>query len=261
MSMLEGNEKVVREEFKKQARGFSNKLLSLNNEELLNWIHNSLNLKKEMKVLDVASGTGILSRSIAPFVNHVNAIDLSQDMIDEGIRQNKRMNITNIDFKIAHAEQLPFDHGTFDLVISRLAFHHLISPSMVLNEMCRVSAVSGSVCVVDMISPENDKLYNLYNRYERLRDPSHTYALKETEYVKMFKENNLDIQDVETIEVPINAERWLTLTCTDDIISGKIRKDIELELETKNVITGLFPFSDNGEIKFKQKWIKILGKS
>jgi ubiquinone/menaquinone biosynthesis C-methylase UbiE len=59
MSMLEGNEKVVREGFKKQAKGFSNKLLSLNSEELLNWIHSSLNLKKEMKVLDVAAGTGI----------------------------------------------------------------------------------------------------------------------------------------------------------------------------------------------------------
>lgn len=39
MSMSKGNESIVREEFKKQARGFSNKLLTLNSEELLSWIH------------------------------------------------------------------------------------------------------------------------------------------------------------------------------------------------------------------------------
>jgi SAM-dependent methyltransferase len=193
-------------------------------------------------------------------VYHVTSIDLSQDMISEGINQNKRMSITNVDFKIAHAEQLPCDHGAFDLVISRLAFHHFTNPNKVLNEMCRVSAVSGSVCVVDMISPEDDKLYSLYNRYERLRDPSHTNALKETEYVKLFKENNLDIQYIETLDVPINVERWLALTNTNDRIAKRIIQDIELELETKDEITGLFPLIENGDIMFKQKWIKILGK-
>jgi ubiquinone/menaquinone biosynthesis C-methylase UbiE len=260
MSAPKGNESIVREEFKKQATGFSNKLLTLNSEELLNWIRVSLNLNTGMTVLDVAAGTGILSRSIAPFVQKVTSIDLSQDMISEGNYQNQQLNITNIDFKMAHAEDIPYNQGSFDLVISRLAFHHFTNPEKVLQEMSRVCDESGNVCVVDMISPEDDTLYNLYNNYERLRDPSHTNALKESEFVKLFKLIGLEIFSMETLDVPIHLQRWLELTRTNDQIANLINRDIALELETKKEITGLFPYIDNGEIKFNQKWIKIIGK-
>lgn len=260
MSASKGNESVVREEFKKQARGFSNKLLTLNSEELLNWIRVSLNLNLGMTVLDVAAGTGILSRSIAPFVQKVTSIDLSQDMISEGIYQNQQLNITNIEFNKAHAEEIPYSRGSFELVISRLAFHHFTNPEKVLQEMSRVCDESGSVCVVDMISPEDDDLCNLYNKYERLRDPSHTNALKESEFVKLFKQIGLEICSMETLDVPIHLKRWLELTHTNDQIASRINRDIELELESKKAITGLFPYIDNGEIKFNQKWIKIIGK-
>lgn len=220
----------------------------------------SLNLNMKMKVLDVAAGTGILSRSIATFVQNVTSIDLSQDMISEGIDQNQQLNITNIDFNIAHAEDIPYDQGSFDLVISRLAFHHFINPEKVLQEMSRVCDELGSVCVVDMISPEDDELYNLYNKYERLRDPSHTNALKESEFVKLFKRIGFEIYNMETLDVPIHLKRWLDLTHTNEQIAGLINRDIELELETKKEITGLFPYIDNGEIMFNQKWIKIIGK-
>lgn len=48
-----------------------------------------------------------------------------------------------------------------------------IRPTKVLQEMIRVSELLGTICVVDMISPEDNELYRQYNHYERLRDPSH----------------------------------------------------------------------------------------
>jgi ubiquinone/menaquinone biosynthesis C-methylase UbiE len=83
---------------KKQARGFLNKLLSLNSEDLLKWIHRSLNLNEGARVLDAAAGTGILSRYLAPYVNKVMSVDLSPDMIAVGIERNKEMNISNIEY-------------------------------------------------------------------------------------------------------------------------------------------------------------------
>lgn len=258
MSMQKGNEQAVRTEFQKQARGFSNKSLSLNSEDLLKWIHRSLTLNEGIKVLDVAAGTGILSRYLAPYVNKVMSIDLSPDMIAEGLERNNAMNISNIEFNLAHAEQLPSKEA-FDLVISRLAFHHFTNPKKVLQEMIRVSTLSGTICVVDMISPEDDDLYRLYNHYERLRDPSHRNALKETEFIKLFKNAGLDIQTIETIDVPINVNRWLELTSTDNQVAVQIIEDIQLELVEKKT-TGLFPYLERGEVMFKQKWIKVLGE-
>ncbi|XEC95564.1 class I SAM-dependent methyltransferase [Paenibacillus tarimensis] len=260
MSLPRGNESIVRKEFKKQAKGFSNPKLTINSEELLHWVRSSLNLNAGMTVLDVAAGTGILSRSIAPFVQHVTSIDLSQNMINEGKILNTRLNIANIDFMLGHAEEIPCANGSFDLAVSRLAFHHFTNPMKVLHEMCRVSKLSGSVCVVDMISPENDGLCKLYNHYERLRDPSHTTALKKSEFEHLFNQLDLEIQVIETLDVPVHVSRWLELTDTDAETTGDIIRDIELELETGNVVTGLFPYVENEEMMFRQKWIKIIGK-
>lgn len=259
MSLQRGNEQAIRTEFQKQARGFSNKFLSLNSEDLLKWIHQSLKLNEGVRVLDVAAGTGILSRYLATYVNKVTSIDLSPDMIAEGIERNKEMNISNIEFNLAHVEQLPSSNESFDLVICRLAFHHFTNVNKVLQEMIRVSTFSGAICVVDMISPEDNELYRLYNHYERLRDLSHTNALKETEFIALFNNAGLDIQTIETIDVPINVNRWLELTSTDEQVASQIIEDIQLELADKKT-TGLFPYLEHGDVMFKQKWIKVLGK-
>ncbi|OAB44945.1 class I SAM-dependent methyltransferase [Paenibacillus antarcticus] len=258
MSVQQGNEQIVRTEFQKQARGFSNKSLSLNSEDLLKWIHRHLPLNEGVKMLDVAAGTGILSRYLAPYVNKVISVDLSPDMIAEGIERNNALNISNIEFNLAHAEQIPSDKEAFDLVISRLAFHHFTNPKKVLEEMIRVSKLSGTICIVDMISPEDNELYHQYNHYERLRDPSHTNALKETEFIKLFENAGLDIQTIETIDVPINVNKWLELTSTADQVAVQIIEDIQLELADKKT-TGLFPYIESGEVMFTQKWIKVIG--
>jgi 2-polyprenyl-3-methyl-5-hydroxy-6-metoxy-1,4-benzoquinol methylase len=78
-----GHDEIIKREFKKQAKNFSDRLLTLNNQDYLSWIVDSLHLDEQMKVLDVAAGTGILSRAISPKVSHVTAIDLSEDMIKE----------------------------------------------------------------------------------------------------------------------------------------------------------------------------------
>lgn len=261
MSLHRSNEEAVREEFKKQAKGFSDNRLTLNNRTLLEWIRSGLGLHPGMEVLDVAAGTGILSRAIASSVKRVVSIDISEDMIAEGMRQNQAAGLSNIEYRLANVEQIPYGNDTFDLVISRLAFHHFANPAGVLREMSRVSAFAGEVCVVDMISPEDDTLCRLYNYYEQLRDPSHTYALKESELMSLFREADLSILSVETTDVPVHVDRWLELTRTDGLTAAQIKKDIERELLTGQPVTGLFPFIDQGETMFKQKWMKMVGKS
>ncbi|MCA0757083.1 class I SAM-dependent methyltransferase [Paenibacillus sp. N4] len=260
MSLHRSNEEAVREEFKKQAKGFSDKRLTLNNRTLLEWILKGLGIHSCMEVLDVAAGTGILSRAVAPGVKRVVSIDISEDMIEEGMRQNQAAGLPNIEYRLANGERILYGNDTFDLVISRLAFHHFAHPADVLREMSRVSTFAGEVCVVDMISPEDDMLCRLYNHYEMLRDPSHTYALKESELISLFCEADLFVLSVETMEVPVYVDRWLELARTDGLTAAQIIKDIERELLTGQPVTGLFPFIDQGETMFKQKWMKMVGK-
>lgn len=254
------HEKIVKEQFKKQAKGFANASLTLNRENLLTWILDNLDLKNDMRVLDVAGGTGILSRAIAPFVQHVTSVDISPDMIREGIKQTEQKGISNITFQLANAKTLPFKQGSFDLVISRLGFHHFAHPKKILQEMSRMCTYRGTVGVIDMMSREDEALSRLYNYYERLRDSSHVHALRKSQFTSLFESVGLEIKHIDVIDVPVQLQSWLALTKLDDYAREKILRDINTEMDTGKIITGLFPYMDNGEVMFKQKWIQLLGQ-
>ncbi|MDP5272885.1 class I SAM-dependent methyltransferase [Chengkuizengella axinellae] len=228
-------------------------------QRLSSWVLESLELNKEMKVLDVAAGTGILSRAISPFVKEVTSIDVSEDMIQEGIKENKNLGIENVHFHIGNVEHLPFTPREFDLVFSRFAFHHFIKPVVILGEMVRVCKEGGNVCVVDMISPEEGVLYQSYNHYERLRDPSHTYALKASHLIDMFTTTELKNITTEIISVDVNVQKWLKLTKTEHKIGEEIIVKLNEEILKNEKVTGMFPFVKDNEMMFKQKWLKIVG--
>jgi ubiquinone/menaquinone biosynthesis C-methylase UbiE len=258
---MEKHNQTVTNEFKKQAKNFSNKNLTLNKEEYIQWIIKSLQLREDMKVLDVAAGTGILSRAIAPFVDKVVSVDLTEDMIKEGMLQNKLKNINNIEYHQGNVENLPFNENSFDLVISRFAFHHFVDPARVLQEMKRVCKSSSTVSVVDMVSNENDLIYLKYNHYERLRDPSHTFALKKSQLKDLFGKSGININVEETVTVNVITEDWLNLTKTEEVVAEQIKKDLYEEISTKKVMTGMQPYVHDGVLKFKQTWMKIVGNT
>ncbi|AZS15431.1 class I SAM-dependent methyltransferase [Paenibacillus lutimineralis] len=257
---MEEHNNLIVKEFKKQAKDFSNQTLSMNNQDYIKWMIRSLQLNKQMKVLDVAAGTGILSRAIAPYVDRVVSVDISEAMIEEGITQNDLQGINNIEYIHGHVEQLPFEEDTFDLVISRFAFHHFLNPLLVLTEMTRVCKSQADVAVIDMISDEDETLSEQYNYYERLRDPSHTLALTKTQFMDYFNQAGLEIQTEDVLQVPVNVNSWLTLTKTEDKIAQHIKTSLQQELISSNEMTGMFPFVQGDELMFKQTWLQIIGK-
>ena len=66
-----------------------------------------LNLKPDFVVLDVAAGTGHLGRAIAPRVQRVIAVDMTPEMLRQGIGEAARAGINNIVFEQGRAEKLP----------------------------------------------------------------------------------------------------------------------------------------------------------
>jgi len=102
--------------------------------------------------------------------------------------------ISNAAFVRGDAEQLPFPEGSFDLVSCQCTFHHLPKPQVVLREMVRVAKPAGRLLIIDPLAPESDTKFELYNRIEVLRDPSHTLTLRLTEYLRLFDEAGLAIQ-------------------------------------------------------------------
>ena len=78
-------------------------------------------------------GGGHTALTFAPFVEKVIATDLTPAMLktaEKFIREEKK--ITNVEFELADAENLPFEDSSFDLVTCRIAPH----PFFKLSGIC-----------------------------------------------------------------------------------------------------------------------------
>ncbi len=101
---------------------------------------------------------------------------------------------------------MPFRDSTFSLVTCSAAFHHMQDPRLALAEMVRVCRPGGRIAVRD-VTPQVEKSA-VYDRMERLRDPSHTHALTPEELGRLGENLPLDspaLHGSVTADLPLDA--------------------------------------------------------
>lgn len=143
--------------------------------------------------LDVACGPGAFVLGLAPRVSFVRGIDLTVAMLDQARQSQLERQILNACFERGEAEQLPYRDATFDLVTCQCSLHHMPKPELALQEMVRVMKPVGRLIIIDSLSPESDPKFELYNRIESIRDPSHALTLRLTTFLEMFETLGLKI--------------------------------------------------------------------
>ncbi|MEU4225621.1 class I SAM-dependent methyltransferase [Nonomuraea sp. NPDC026600] len=108
------------------------------------------------RVLDVGCGTGYLSRILAPVVmpgGHVTGLDPSTAMIEYATRHAP----ANCAYVVGEGQDMPFPDGSFDLVISSLAVHHIPAGARpeALRQMFRVLRPGGRLLIAEFRPPAN----------------------------------------------------------------------------------------------------------
>ena len=164
-------------------------------------------VKKSDVVLDVACGPGIVTCEFAKVAQHVTGIDVTPAMIAVAEKLQLELGLSNTSWKLGDAENLPFMNDTFDVVIARYSFHHLLAPSVVLQEMIRVCKPGGRVLVADVAMPEDKS--SRYDQLELLRDPSHTHALTESEFDVLYRQSELVNRKYTSYAVELELEAQL----------------------------------------------------
>ena len=157
------------------------------------------------------------------------------------------------------AEALPIPDEAFDLVVSRLAFHHLEKPNPVFREMLRVCKAGGTIAIMDLVSPEDPAAAAAYNLHERKRDPSHSRALTEAELVGLLEGGRLVEVSSAGREIEVSVEAWLNLTETPVPVADSIKNDLRAEL-AGGAITGMRPFHRDQGLMFLQRWVVAVGR-
>jgi ubiquinone/menaquinone biosynthesis C-methylase UbiE len=245
---------AIREEFARQAASWGQDEIDAD----LLWAVGLLDLQPRWVVLDVAAGSGLLTRAVAPHVKEVVAVDITPEMLAHGRRQAERDGIANVRFEEGAAEDLPYPPGSFDLVMTRFSLHHFVRPHVATREMARVCRPGGRLAVIDIVSPEDEGLAARYNHLERLRDPSHTRALPPSELKRLIEEGGIRITGDSRRDVPNDLLQWLDRTRTAGSSREEILESLNGEL-SGGPATGMRPFTAGDRLQFLHTWQAIVG--
>jgi ubiquinone/menaquinone biosynthesis C-methylase UbiE len=102
------------------------------------------------RVLEVAPGPGYLSVELAGLGGTiVTGLDISHTFV-EIARRNAAAAGVAVEFRQGDASAMPFEDGTFDLVVCRAAFKNFSRPVEALAEMRRVLKSGGRALVIDL---------------------------------------------------------------------------------------------------------------
>jgi ubiquinone/menaquinone biosynthesis C-methylase UbiE len=243
----------VEQAFTRQAAAFEDRRHNHVFTQDAEWLFEQLRCDPEDLLLDVAAGTGHVARSLAPHVRSVVAVDVTVAMLAAGKAQADELGLRNVVFQRADALELPFLEGSFDVVLSRFATHHIEHPARQLAEMARCLRPGGRLALADMVSVEDPEVARAQNRLERLRDPSHTRMLPVSEIVELLAALGLGEISTEVREIDRPLEPWLEHAQTGEEVASKLRAELRRELEG-GAASGFQPREQDGELRFRQAW-------
>ena len=119
-------------------------------------------LDKNIKVLEIGSGTGEHTYSIIKSGADITASDISPNSLN--ILQKRYKNYKNFQTKVADMESLPFDSNSFDLVCSAGSLSYG-NHTMVRNEIERVLKPYGYFVCVDSLNHNPIYIANRFINY------------------------------------------------------------------------------------------------
>ncbi|MCJ7447037.1 MAG: bifunctional demethylmenaquinone methyltransferase/2-methoxy-6-polyprenyl-1,4-benzoquinol methylase UbiE [Bacteroidales bacterium] len=123
--------------------------------------------KNQMKILDVATGTGdlaIAAMKLNPW--HITGIDISRKMLEAGREKIRRKGLSDkIDLIEFDSENICFDDNSFDVAMVAFGVRNFADPVKGLTEMRRVIRNGGLILVLEFSKPVRFPFRQIYNFY------------------------------------------------------------------------------------------------
>lgn len=126
-------------------------------------------LQENQKILDIATGTSVIPRKLMeqdiPGIQ-ITGLDITESMLRKAQEKNEAAGYpSDIRLVCGDAMRLPYAEGSFDVIVSGLASHHMDIPLM-LSEMRRVLKPEGMLSIVDVGTSQlwETKLFKFFAR-------------------------------------------------------------------------------------------------
>lgn len=125
--------------------------------------------KSGHKVLDIAGGTGDLTRKFSRIVGPTGQVvlaDINSSMLKVG--RDKLINqgiVDNVSYVQANAECLPFSDHSFDIITIAFGLRNVTDKQAALNSMLRVLKPGGRLLILEFSKTQNAALTQIYDVY------------------------------------------------------------------------------------------------
>ncbi len=205
--MNQKQQSLVQQQFGASADRYADSCIHARGESLsllLKWAQPHPN----WRALDIATGAGHTALAFAPHVASVVATDITEPMLQKTRELARQKELSNIQTIYAEAESLPFDDRTFDLVTCRLAMHHFSDAESALLEMSRVLKPDGRLGFTDNVTVSDANAAKYYNRYERIRDPSHRLVESLEQLLSRIDQAGFALEKSQVLQEEFEFESW-----------------------------------------------------
>jgi len=128
---------------------------------------NKLNVKNNLTVLDLATGTGDVIINICNKNSSVNGIglDCSKNMLEIAKIKSKNKKLSNIEYIHGFAEKLPFKDSSLDIVTISFGIRNFNNYEKALMEIKRVLKPNGTLAILEFCKPKYNLFQSLFSFY------------------------------------------------------------------------------------------------
>ncbi len=183
-------------------------------------------LRKDMEVLEVATGTGLVAKRMSEYVKSIEATDFSKEMI---AMAKKSEYASNIHFSCADMFNLPFKNNSFNTVIASNVLHIIPEPDKAMAEIKRVLKPNGLLIAPTFLWKELSFFGKIQKFFMMLKNFPLKTEWNEVTFKKFITDNGFEITTFKLIKTSFN-------------IGCIVAKNIEMTNQ-KERITGQKPMS------------------
>jgi len=187
-------------------------------------------IKEGDHVLDLGSGAGndcFVARAITGETGKVTGIDMTEQMVIKARENASKLGYSNVEFVHGDIENMPFNDGAFDVVISNCVLNLVPDKSKAFSEIYRVLKPGGHFCVSDVVIKGDLP--------EKIRKDAELYAgcvsgaIEMKDYLKIIEKSGF-------VNIQVHKQKEIKLP--DALLSGL--DDNSLSESDKAAMAGIF---------------------
>jgi SAM-dependent methyltransferase len=187
-------------------------------------------IKKGDTVIDLGSGAGndcFVARALVGETGKVIGIDMTEAMIEKARENTKKLNYTNVEFRLGDIEKMPVTANKADVIISNCVLNLVPDKRKAFSEIYRVLKPGAHLSVSDVVLKGELP--------EKIKQAAVMYAgcvsgaMQKDEYLNVISESGL---------VNVSVQKEKVINIPDEVLSNYLNQQ-EID-EFKKVGTGIF---------------------